>query len=178
MDAQRTRHMLGRGICFPLVKMPVGTKCAHELILAKADIFPNPNVNTISDFLRRRAGDRNRTLGAGLALSITLERHRYGQQPHASHLRDPYHPEHADPSRHHPAQRQQPGAQRRQPSRRHHQRPGILRQRLPGHPRHHAPGLRRPPPQPARPTHRQHRNNTNIKQIGTGGGGQIELQQQ
>ena len=169
--------MLGRGICFPLVKMPVGTKCAHELILAKADIFPNPNVNTISDFLRRRAGDRNRTLGAGLALSITLERHRHCQQPHASHLRDPHHPEHADPRRHHPAQRQQPGAQRRQPSRRRHQRPGILRQRLPGHPRHHAPGLRSPPPQPARPTHRQHRNNTNIKQIGTGGG-QIELQQQ
>ena len=36
-------------------------QCTQGLILAKADIFPNPNVNVIGDFLERRAGDGNRT---------------------------------------------------------------------------------------------------------------------
>lgn len=84
------------GLCSIIGKRTVKTRWTQQLILTKADIFPNPNVNVISGLLERRESDENRTRDTRLVSNITPHHHGYVQQPHTSHLLDSHHPEHVD----------------------------------------------------------------------------------
>ena len=78
------RYILGR--------KPVNTRFAQLFILTETEIFLNPNVNAIGNFLGRRTGEQNRIHSAEVVTYITPHRHLHDYQSHSSYLRDPHHP--------------------------------------------------------------------------------------